>query len=590
MEYVYLLLLLGVVVALCIFINRITDKLKIPSLLLFIALGMVFGVLLRPQIGNFTDYDFGNVVCSVCLVFVIFYGGFGTNFKEARPVAPQALLLSFAGTALTAGFVGVFVYYVFRLLPLFGGGIGWAESMLIGSVICSTDAASVFNILRSRRLNLKYGTSSMLEMESGSNDPMSYMLTVVFTAVIAAKYGVAGAASMSAGEIVGMLFSQVGFGVLAGVGFGFAGVFLVRKFSGDGGQRGAIFIFALGLITYALPTLLGEITGIPWLAGNGYLGVYICGIMLGNARIPQKRDCVRFFDVLTGVAQMIIFFLLGFLATPEWLIRPQVLVPAVLIFLFMTVIARPVAVAGLLTPFRAKWNQIGIVSWAGLRGVASVVFAIYAVSALPAAEGAVSGGIAAESLLPYELFSIVFVIVIISILVQGTLLPLMSEKMKMLGASGDVLRTFNDYQEETDVSFVKVVVGKNHPWAGRPLRECVMPHGFLIILIIRGEETLVPGGDTVVNAGDVLVTAAPEFENREDFGMFEEYLGKNHAWIGKCVRDLELPKGTLIAMIKRKGGTVIPYGGTCLQEEDMLVCIKIPPKEEPKEEPSATQA
>ncbi len=575
MEYVYLLLLLGVVVALCIFINRVTDKLKIPSLLLFIGLGMVFGVLLRPQIGNFTDYNFGNVVCSVCLVFVIFYGGFGTNFKEAKPVAPQALLLSFAGTALTAGIVGVFVYYVFQQLPFFGGGIGWAESMLIGSVICSTDAASVFNILRSRRLNLKYGTSSMLEMESGSNDPMSYMLTVVFTAVIAAQYGISGSASMSAGEIAGMLFSQVGFGAIFGVGFGFAGIFLLRRFSGDGGQRGAIFIFALALITYALPTLLGEITGISWLAGNGYLGVYICGIMLGNARIPQKKDCVRFFDALTGVGQMIIFFLLGFLATPEWLIRPEVLIPALLVFLFMTIIARPVTVGGLLAPFRAKWNQIGVVSWAGLRGVASIVFAIYAISAL------------GETALPYDLFSIVFVIVIISILVQGTLLPLMSRKMRMLGENDDVLRTFNDYTEESDVSFVKVVVGENHPWAGKKLKQCVMPREFLVVLLLRGEEVIVPNGNTPVSAGDVLVTAAPEFENREDFGMFEEFIGKNHAWVGKRVRELELAPGTLIAMIKRGGGTVIPYGATEIAEGDSLVCIKIPPKEEPHEDGGA---
>ena len=578
MEYVYLLLLLGVVVALCIFINRVTDKLKIPSLLLFIGLGMVFGVLLRPQIGNFTDYNFGNVVCSVCLVFVIFYGGFGTNFKEAKPVAPQALLLSFAGTALTAGIVGVFVYYVFQLLPFFGGGIGWAESMLIGSVICSTDAASVFNILRSRRLNLKYGTSSMLEMESGSNDPMSYMLTVVFTAVIAAQYGIFGSASMSAGEIAGMLFSQVGFGALFGVGFGFAGIFLLRRFSGDGGQRGAIFIFALALITYALPTLLGEITGVSWLAGNGYLGVYICGIMLGNARIPQKKDCVRFFDALTGVGQMIIFFLLGFLATPEWLIRPEVLIPALLVFLFMTIIARPVTVGGLLAPFRAKWNQIGVVSWAGLRGVASIVFAIYAISAL------------GETALPYDLFSIVFVIVIISILVQGTLLPLMSRKMRMLGENDDVLRTFNDYTEESDVSFVKVVVGENHPWAGKKLKQCVMPREFLVVLLLRGEEVIVPNGNTPVSAGDVLVTAAPEFENREDFGMFEEFIGKNHAWVGKRVRELELAPGTLIAMIKRGGGTVIPYGATEIAEGDSLVCIKIPPKEEPHEDGGAPAA
>ena len=576
MEYVYLLMLVGLVIALCIFINRITDKLKVPSLLLFIGLGMVFGVIFRVAgLGNFTDYDLGNVVCSVCLVFVIFYGGFGTNYKAAKPVAPQALLLSFAGTALTAGIIGVFVYYVFRLLPFFDGGIGWAESMLIGSVICSTDAASVFNILRSRRLNLKYGTSSMLEMESGSNDPMSYMLTVVFTAVIAAQYGISGSASMSAGEIAGMLFSQVGFGAIFGVGFGFAGIFLLRRFSGDGGQRGAIFIFALALITYALPTLLGEITGISWLAGNGYLGVYICGIMLGNARIPQKKDCVRFFDALTGVGQMIIFFLLGFLATPEWLIRPEVLIPALLVFLFMTVVARPVTVGGLLAPFRAKWNQIGVVSWAGLRGVASIVFAIYAISAL------------GETALPYDLFSIVFVIVIISILVQGTLLPLMSRKMRMLGENDDVLRTFNDYTEESDVSFVKVVVGENHPWAGKKLKQCVMPREFLVVLLLRGEEVIVPNGNTPVSAGDVLVTAAPEFENREDFGMFEEFIGKNHAWVGKKVRELELAPGTLIAMIKRGGGTVIPYGATEIAEGDSLVCIKIPPKEEPHEDGGA---
>lgn len=272
---------------------------------------------------------------------------------------------------------------------------------------------------------------------------------------------------------------------------------------------------------------------------------------------------------------MIIFFLLGFLATPEWLIRPEVLIPALLVFLFMTIIARPVTVGGLLAPFRAKWNQIGVVSWAGLRGVASIVFAIYAISAL------------GETALPYDLFSIVFVIVIISILVQGTLLPLMSRKMRMLGENDDVLRTFNDYTEESDVSFVKVVVGENHPWAGKKLKQCVMPREFLVVLLLRGEEVIVPNGNTPVSAGDVLVTAAPEFENREDFGMFEEFIGKNHAWVGKRVRELELAPGTLIAMIKRGGGTVIPYGATEIAEGDSLVCIKIPPKEEPHEDGGA---
>ena len=562
MAYVYLLLLLGGVIALCIFINRITDKLKVPSLLLFIALGMVFGVLLRPKIGNFTDYSLGNVVCSVCLVFIIFYGGFGTNFKEARPVAPQALLLSLMGTALTAGLVGTGVYFIFRLLPFAGGGIGWIESMLVGSVVSSTDAASVFNILRSRRLNLKYRTSSLLEMESGSNDPTSYMLTVVFTALLAAKYGVAGAARMGGGDIALMLFAQIGFGAAFGVAFGFAGIFILRRFSFNMGQGGTLFVVAVSLVTYSLPSVLPGL----W-AGNGYLAVYICGIMLGNARIPQKRDCVRFFDALTGVAQMMIFFLLGLLATPEWLIRPAVLMPALLIFLVMTVLARPAVVTALLAPFGAKWNQIGVVSWAGLRGVASIVFAIYAVSTL------------GENNLPYDLFSIVFCIVIVSILLQGSLLPLLSAKMHMLGDNENVLRTFTDYQDESDVSFVKVVVGENHPWAGRKLKQCVMPREFLVVLIVRGEETLVPNGETVVFPGDLLVTAAPEFENRDSFGMFEEYVGKGSSRAGKAVRELELPQGTLIAMIKRGSGTVIPYGETKIEDEDVLVCLKLTPHE-----------
>lgn len=557
MEYVYILLLLGVVLALCIFVNRVTDRLKVPSLLLFIGLGMVFGLIFRAVgIGNFTDYGLGNVVCSICLVFVIFYGGFGTNFKAARPIVPQALLLSFAGTAMTAGLIGCCVYLIFHAVP-FLGGIGWTESMLIGSVISSTDAASVFNILRTRRLNLKYNSSSLLEMESGSNDPVSYMLTVIFVAMLSVQYGLSGD-QVSAGVIVGMIASQIGFGAIAGVVFGLLGILVLKRFSFNMGQGGTLFIVAIALVTYALPTMLPGV-----FSGNGYLAVYICGIMIGNARIPQKRDSVKVFDAITGAAQMMIFFLLGLLATPEWLVRPEVLLPAALIFVAMTFVVRPVVVGGLLAPFRAKARQIGIISWSGLRGVASIVFAIYALGNL------------GVSTLPYDLFSIVFVLVIISISVQGSLLPLMSRKMDMLDASENVMRTFNDYQDDSEVSFVKVVIGDNHPWANKKLRDCVMPREFLVVLIVRGDEVLVPNGETVVHPGDLLVTAAPEFENNEEFNMFEVYLGKNHEWVGKTVRELRMPHGTLIAMIKRKKQTVIPFGATRLMEQDTLVCIKL---------------
>ena len=181
MDYVLVLLLVGVVILICVFVGRLSEKLKIPSLVLFIGIGLLFG---EDGIGGiaFDNYGFAETACSICLIFIIFYGGFGTNFKAARPVLGQAAVLSFAGTALTAGALGAAVYLV--LNGVFGASVGWLESMLIGSVVASTDAASVFNILRSRRLNLKYNTSSLLEMESGSNDPMSYMLTILFASLL----------------------------------------------------------------------------------------------------------------------------------------------------------------------------------------------------------------------------------------------------------------------------------------------------------------------------------------------------------------------------------------------------------------------
>ena len=188
MNYIGVLLLLGLVIALCLFVNRLGDKFKIPSLLLFIGLGLLFGVIFRlTDLGNFTEYNFGNVVCSICLVFVIFFGGFGTNFKAAKPVLKQSIVLSLLGTLFTGLLTGLIVYGIFYILPF--GKLTILEAFLIGGVISSTDAASVFDILRRRKLNLKYNTASMLEVESGSNDPMSYLLTVVFVSLLSVQYG-----------------------------------------------------------------------------------------------------------------------------------------------------------------------------------------------------------------------------------------------------------------------------------------------------------------------------------------------------------------------------------------------------------------
>ena len=382
------LLLMGCVILLCTLMGRYLDRLAVPSLLIFIALGMCFGEngLLRIP---FDDYDAANVICSASLIFIMFYGGFGTNLNAARPVVVQSVVLSTLGVAGTAGAVAAFAHLVL--------GLPWVESFLIGSVISSTDAASVFNILRSKKLALKYHTDSLLEIESGSNDPISYMLTTV-------AVGIMGGQDVF---IPLLLVQQIAIGALGGLLLGKLAIWSLRRGMFPSEQSQTIFVFAVVILSYALPTVLG---------GNGYLSSYLCGIYMGSTKLPQKRNLVHFF------------FLLGLLVTPVEL--PSVLLPALAIMVFLTFVARPAVVSVLMLPFRPSPAQVGVVSWAGLRGVASIVFAIMAV--LQGAETR------------YNLFNLVFCIVLLSISLQGSLLPRVSAKLHMIDHTADVSKTFND--------------------------------------------------------------------------------------------------------------------------------------------------
>ncbi|WP_346669043.1 potassium/proton antiporter [uncultured Subdoligranulum sp.] len=521
------ILLAGAVVLICILMSRFLEKIPVPSLLIFIALGMCFGEngLFRIV---FNDYAAVNLICSVCLIFIMFYGGFGTNLQAARPVLAQSVLLSTAGVAGTAGAVALFAHFALSL--------PWMESLLIGSVISSTDAASVFNILRTNKLALKYHTDSLLEVESGSNDPMSYMLTTVTL-------------SLMAGEKVSIplvLLQQISLGVLCGILIGKGAVWLLRQSFLESQQNRTVLLFAVMLLAYALPAVLG---------GNGYLSVYLCGITLGNTSLSQKRYLVHFFDVLTDVSQVIIFFLLGLLVTPSEL--PELLLPALGIMLFLTLVARPAVVTVLLLPFRARWGQIGIVSWAGLRGAASIVFAI----------SAVLSGVQTRN----NLFNLVFCIVLFSIALQGSLLPKAARHFSMIDHNEDVAKTFNDYQAESDVDFIKIHLGSGHPWCGCTLREAALPPELLVTMIVRGKETIVPDGATRLQAGDLLVLAARAFEDRENISLHEINVERGDRWAGKSLAELPVPEGCLVILVKRGIETMIPTGRTVINPGDVLV-------------------
>lgn len=524
-----ILFLMGVVIFVCVAFQKLFIRTGVPGLFIFILLGMLFGSDGIFKI-EFSDYSFANNICSVALLFIMFYGGAGTKWATAKAVALKAVLLSSVGTILTALLVGLFCW----------GALGFSlvEAFLMGAVICSTDAASVFSILRSKNLNLKYSTAPMLEVESGSNDPFSYMLTVVFLTLMEGQgYG--------ALDIILLLLGQIVFGVLAGLFFAwFARWVLVRFKISDIGLD-TTFLVGIALMAYTSGALLH---------GNGYLAVYIAGIILGNCSIPNKGNLISFLGGLTTIMQMFLFFLLGLLSFPSRL--PQVAGIALAIALFLTFVARPAAVFCILMPFRSSIRQQIFVSWAGMRGAASIVFSIMAMT------GAMSPA--------HDIFHIVFFIVLFSILVQGTLLPYVGKWLDLIDYGGDVRKTFNDYTADVPVEFLRLVLHEDHPWAGRPLAEATLPPESLLVLIIRAGKRLIPHGDTVLRPGDILILAGREGGAVSGISLYERTLDADDIWTGKTLAEAPL-EGSLVMLILRNEKVVIPNGTTLLEAGDRLV-------------------
>lgn len=526
-----LLLLVGAMVLfLCVFGSKISGRFGVPVLLCFLLLGMLFGSDGLLKI-SFDNYALAKDICGIALVFIMFSGGFGTNWRSARPVAAQAIALSSLGVLLTAGVTALFCHFVLRMTVL--------ESFLTGSVIASTDAASVFAILRAKKLNLKEHTASLLEVESGSNDPMSYMLTMIALSLMSGE--------TNGWSFVRMIGVQLFLGALIGVVVALGAVWVMRRLDLTHNGMNAVFVVAVALLAFALPASVG---------GNGYLSVYIAGIFLGNRRIPQKVELVRFFDAITALAQIVLFFLLGLLAFPSQI--PAILPIAVAIVLFVTFVARPVAVWAVLGPMKSSVRQIMLVSFAGLRGAASIVFAIMAT--------------VHEAYVKNDLFHIVFCIALFSVAVQGTLLPFVARKLKMVDDSVDVMKTFNDYREESDVQLLQSVVTSTHPWNNRAIGTLDLPSDTLIVMIKRGTEALVPSGDTVLQDGDAVILSGAAYQDDAAIRLREVRIEEENDWTGKPLREVASDRHILVILVKKPDGTqVIPNGETCICVGDTVI-------------------
>lgn len=467
-----ILLIGSILLFVSVIVGKTGYKFGVPALLLFLIVGMIFG---SDGLGlQFHNADEAQFIGMVALSIILFSGGMDTKYSDIRPILSPGIVLSTAGVLLTALFTGVFIWWI--------SGMHWSNisfpiitSLLLAATMSSTDSASVFAILRSQNINLKHNLRPMLELESGSNDPMAYMLTVVLIQL-------AQASGMNCGEIALSFAIQFIVGGAIGYVSGRAAVFMLNKLNIDNQALYPILLLAFVFFTFSITDLIH---------GNGYLAVYIAGMLVGNSKIKYRKEIVTFMDGLTWLFQIIMFLCLGLLVNPHEMF--EIAIVASLIGIFMIFIGRPLSVLLCLMPFRNLTTKSRLfVSWVGLRGAVPIIFATYPV---------VAGIDGADAI-----FNIVFFITILSLVIQGTTVSFVANK---LGLSIPVEKKGNEFgvelPEEINTNLSDMVITEKDIAGGDTLKEMSLPKGTLVMIVKRDEEFLIPNGTLKLHVGDRLL-------------------------------------------------------------------------------------
>lgn len=474
-----ILLIAGVI------IGKTSYRIGLPLLLIFLLVGIGFGV---DGLGiHFNDMHSAQFIGMIALCIILFSGGLSTRISSIRPVIVPGIMLSTVGVVLTALFTGLFILWL--------SGMEWTNihfalipSLLLASTMSSTDSASVFGILGSQKVGLKHNLRPMLELESGSNDPMAYMLTIVL--IDALTMG----AKLSGWELCGMLLLQFVVGGAAGAVMGKLMQWLVRTYLRIGGAKGAgedpaqsasmsgILVVASVFLTFALASELG---------GNGYLAVYIAGIILGNSQLPNRKGVTKFVDGLTWLSQIVVFLMLGLLVNPAEML--SVTPVSLMIGVFMILLGRPLSVFLTLLPFRKmSLKSKTFVSWVGLRGAVPIIFATYPVVA----------GIEGAS----QIFNIVFFVTLLSLLVQGTTVITAARRLGLVEEESPQANDFGiEIDDNMPTSLNTMVLADEHFSNGNTLGAMSLPKGTLVIMIKRADRYIIPDGTMPLHPGDTLL-------------------------------------------------------------------------------------
>ena len=454
-------LLLGAVVA-----SKASSRLGIPALLLFLGLGMLAGSD-GPGGIALDDYELVQSLGVVALAFILFGGGLDTNWDDVRPVLVPAVVLATVGVAVTALVVGLVAMVVFDL-SLTGG-------ILLGAIISSTDAAAVFSVLRSRGVGLRGRLRPLLELESGSNDPMAVFLTVASIELLTEP-------DVTVVELLPMFVQQMTLGLVFGYGIARGAVFAINRLRLGYDGLYSVLSVAVVVLAYSVTAVLG---------GSGFLAVYVAGLTMSTRQFLHKRSLVRFHDAVAWLMQIAMFLALGLLVFPSDL--DDVAGRALLMSAVLIVVARPVAVLLTLLPLRFGARDSMLVSWVGLRGAVPIILATFPlVERLPQSE---------------VVFNTVFFITITSVLVQGTTIPTAA---RLLGVAAppvtagppiaDVVR-----RGALTKNLVEMTITGTSPVIGRQVVEVGLPEGILIVTLTRDDDLIVPQGGTVLEPGDQLL-------------------------------------------------------------------------------------
>lgn len=450
--------------------GKVAYRFNAPALLLFLAVGLFFGY----DILSFNSPELTQFVGMVSLCVILFSGGMDTKFSEIRPVIGSGVTLATAGVLSTALLLGGFVYLV---APFVGFELSFPMALLLAATISSTDSASVFSILRTRRQGLRENLRPLLELESGSNDPMAYILVVLLVEVLGGGHGDVGIMGGLLMFIVQMLV-----GGAMGLLFGRLATWVMNKININNASLYSVLLLAFVFFTFSFTSIV---------RGNGYLAVYIAGLIVGNNRLVNKRNVVTFFDGITWLFQIIMFIMLGLLVDLHKALEPRILILGVASGLFLMFVARPLATLLCLSPFRKFSTKARLyISWVGLRGAVPIIFATYPwVAHIEDAE---------------IIFNVVFIMTILSLVIQGTTVSSMAELLGL--AYEEKSSKFEEaLQDQVRSAFTEIAVTPQMLLAGDTLKTVTLPDNTLVVMVCRDGDYFVPKGNTKLQLDDKLL-------------------------------------------------------------------------------------